>query len=567
MGEGRSGPVLGASVGVELGALGRWWLDRAMGVGHGAGMRERQRGWWAMVGGMGRRLAVMIVVGGMLLSRVVGQSEGPMLRDGAGERWLGQGVERDGGGGALEVTIAAALEALNAGEAESRAGAVMLLGKYPFPVAREGVLRGLDDPEARVRRAAVVAALDWRYEMPPGASLKLLGALADPDVEVRRQISAALPLLLSVQRTLALFGEVGGMSPRLMEVLRGAAADGDGLVRENFLAAFPLMNLQLPPERWLALVGDEVAGVRRRALPLAITVLPSEVLWPALQRWADSPEAAERQLLAEVLAQRTGSAAVGRLKALLGDADRRVVLQALISLLQLEPSPGVVKGVLAELARGDTPSELGRLALRWLAQRVSAPGRGMLHLDDGDLELLRGLGRSDWQVEVTRLLLEASPEASRRELIRVRLRDADRQVRAIALNYFERLPEASAMEGLWPLLESPYDDVRVRVVQRLPVLPVEVGDEVSRELLLDPLGEVRAGALQFRFLRRLPEWAEVLLLALNDGDPGVTRMAVTLWGRLPLAERQRWLDGWVDAHPQHLLAPAIRAMLMSEPLR
>ncbi|HKJ89598.1 MAG TPA: HEAT repeat domain-containing protein, partial [Oceanipulchritudo sp.] len=93
-------------------------------------------------------------------------------------------------------TVQQALEDLRSDNPETRRGGVMLIAKYPDQKgAMEALLKALEDPQPRVRRAAVVSLSENLPRIRPEQARILLRSLEDPDPEVRLGTAAWLPQL------------------------------------------------------------------------------------------------------------------------------------------------------------------------------------------------------------------------------------------------------------------------------------------------------------------------------------------------------------------------------------
>ncbi|MEM9227915.1 MAG: HEAT repeat domain-containing protein, partial [Verrucomicrobiota bacterium] len=170
-----------------------------------------------------------------------------------------------------QATIERALLDMRSNNPEYRAGAVMLLGKYPVDQARQAVVAALADPHTRVRRAALVSIVEWNRNAPPEAIIPVLKLIGDEDVELRRTASAAIPSMMAVRRSQELLmpGRSLELPAELRATLLAAYLDGDVIVRRNMLANHYMLNLPVPGEVFLKLTEDEDRQVRLGAIPLA----------------------------------------------------------------------------------------------------------------------------------------------------------------------------------------------------------------------------------------------------------------------------------------------------------
>ena len=97
----------------------------------------------------------------------------------------------------LSETLAQAAVDLKSPKEELRLSAAKLLGKYHTVQAGTLLVSVLGDSSIKVRRAAVRSLLENRAFHGRADAEKLMAMLGDEDVEVRREISKAIPILRS----------------------------------------------------------------------------------------------------------------------------------------------------------------------------------------------------------------------------------------------------------------------------------------------------------------------------------------------------------------------------------
>ena len=154
---------------------------------------------------------------------------------------------------------------------EERVGAAKLLGKYPGPQAGLLLIGALEDSSELVRRAGMVSLVEHFhngspiYEQP--LAEKIFSKIADPDVEVRREVSALTPrlvpgLMRSGIERIQLNGRtlIRSIPRTLREDLRllaqQALLDSDSIVRQNILKYHYSLRLQIKPETLVKLLED-----------------------------------------------------------------------------------------------------------------------------------------------------------------------------------------------------------------------------------------------------------------------------------------------------------------------
>lgn len=432
-----------------------------------------------------------------------------------------------------------------------RAGAVMLLGKYELREARQAVIQSLDDPAPQVRRAAVIAALDWKYELPPSGAVAMLDRLVDEDLEVRRDVSAMLPLIATkAQQASLIQGGALGLPQEKHGVIRQAFADEDPFVRENMLAAQHLLRVSLSEEHWIALARDDVPAVRRRALPLALQQVSFASLYPVLHHWAVQGEAEDRLLVAEAVLYQRDQRARELLMDLSDDPADEVASAALIGLMRREPSEPWFDAIIGRLEQGQMATEQGKLALRLMLSR--AP------LDEARLARITSIKRSAWQGEIAQIELASLMGEPLRKAVLGRIGSSSGDVRRVAMSYLSGLPELLIEDTFWTLLESPHEDVRERGVALLLQAPQGLSGKLAPEFLFDPAGSVRAAALRFVMDRRVPGFERMVAGAMTDPDATVRNLAFNSLRRLPTEAQDMIIKLWRETNPEAEVPSALR---------
>ena len=449
-------------------------------------------------------------------------------------------AEPEGGGEALEQTIAKCLADLKSDSAETRRGAVLILGKYRHPAAEAAVATALADPEAAVRRAAVVS-LTEEDGPPPEAAQAMLRLLGDPDVHVRRMVSSHLPeLIMSLPRQLRRgpavpeepLGETS-LPPEVAKVVRAAFEDTDGVVRKNMLAAHPFVWRYLSPDLVRKLLHEERPENRILALQAARRALKPAEFAPAVLFLADDPEAQVRQEFARAVAH-------------LPTPDVRAALVKLTA----DAEPAVAGEAWLGLVYGGGASDIDRLAA-FLAQEgtdrqtaarliVALPALG----EKATPLLVKFLG--DTRVEYRVAALHALSMGPRSKAVPVEamtplLEDPSAEVRQLAANFLRAnglLDDA----GLLKLAASPHPDMREFVARAARTLPNEQAQPVLAELLLDESGSVRRQAVAEFARRQAPGWQDILGQALQDDDPQVFQAAVMLIMQRRPPKGAEWLE-------------------------
>ncbi len=495
------------------------------------------------------RLLLSVALGAAL--GLAAQEVIPLVEDGAPAGPLG-------GGEALEETLAKCLADLKSKSAETRKSAVLILGKYRHPVAEAAVTAALGDPEAVVRRAAVVS-LTEEDGPPPGASLAMLGRLDDPDVHVRRMVSSHLPeLVMMVPRAV----RRGPLAPDLeddapaalpaavVKALRQAFADDDEIVRKNMLAAHPFVHRYVPPEVVVERLREPAAQNRILALQAARRVLKPDAFEAAVLFLADDPEPQVRLELARTLGRAQTPAVRRALEKLAADPDRAVAGEAWLALVYAGGAPDIDR-----LAAFLADPNADRQAAARLIHALPTLGEAATPMLLGFL----GDDRQEYRAAALQSLMmqPRDPPVPIETLVGL-LEDSSSQVRQLAAASL-RATGRLDLPRLQALTASPHPDVREFVVRTLRTMPDNSALPLLADLLLDESGAIRQQVLMELARRQAPGWADTLAQALHDDDPDVFRTAVILIIQRRPPGAAKWLEEAAARCQDAELLPMIQA--------
>ncbi|MEO0794251.1 MAG: HEAT repeat domain-containing protein [Verrucomicrobiota bacterium] len=454
-------------------------------------------------------------------------------------------------------TIDRALEDLQAENPELRAGAVMLLGKYHARDAKSAVLEALDDPSARVRRAALVSIAEWRHGLTANAVEPVLQRIADEDVEVRRAVTAMIPQMMNIWRTARMVRP--DFANRQLDLvtqraLLAAYQDEDPVVRRNILINHHNLGIQIPPEAFVALMSDEDRGVRIEAIPLAILYAPYAQWKEAAMAIIEGDDNQARIKLTSSLGRR-------------GQPDSFELLYDLTT----DENPEIAAE--ARLALFKWTGEL--MQLNWLTDSILA---GRLSQDQGlrFLQTLRGyrelaipvapqlteLSSSVLRQEAVRLYLNLNLSTQDKEILDRLLVDSNREIRFMVVDYLLDDPRAVSADLELDLLDNPYPDVRAALVQLAAQQGRDKGAGLLFDLMLDEAIEVRTSALQTMSAMRIDGWTKVVSASLDDPDFAMQRTALGIVLRdQSFPNRRQVLAKFLNDHPDSPLVPMIKVEL------
>ena len=442
------------------------------------------------------------------------------------------------------VTTAKCLADLDSPDVNKRRRAVMILGKYRSARAMEGVLRSLEDPDAEVRRSALVSMSEWPF-LPMAARGRILHRVVDKDVHVRRLASSMLPDAIMGMRSMAggvlalggggtsgvmVFPNRGNQLPEaeLRQVLNQALDDSDVTVKRNVLRLAPSLRGILTREKLEACFSHPDAQVRLLAVRATAGLRGHEIeRAKALNTLIKDPDPLVRREVARALG-RLGGAGFGGLEKLLNDTDSQVRLDAVRELVEKRHPRGVeliketvldeslpaeerqglvpyagmyakdAEGLLLELL--DSPSAVIRAAALRTLSRLPSPDRGLefyaRYLDDDSIEVRQSAGRI-----LPRLVARSGKIPGAKK-------------------------ETFTPERLQGLLDSPHADVRVLALRLASLLEPEAREDLLVDACLDSDTTVRCEAIRRLAMSGSPTGEDMAIRSLNDPDADIVKAAV-----------------------------------------
>jgi len=451
-------------------------------------------------------------------------------------------------------TINRALEDLQSDNPELRAGAVMLLGKYHASAAKKAVVKAMEDPSARVRRAALVSIAEWRHGLSVEAVEPILLHIADEDVEVRRQVSSMIPQLMNIWRTARMIRPDFSrreLDAEVKEALMRAYRDEDAVVRRNVLISQNNLNLPTPPEVFVELLQDPDRGVRLEAIPLAIGYgRPS--LWqePAKAIIEGDDQVAKLRLTAE-LGRRGAPQGLELLRELSGSNDPEIASEASLSLFRWTGDQYQLQWLVEKLVNDQLTQDQGQRLLQLM--------RGYRELSAPLAPALTELKSSVLRQEAARLFFSLNLSAQYPEILDRLMADSNRDIRTMAVTQLFSRPEMVTPERIELMLDNPYPDVRASLVQVAARQPRSEADALLFDLLLDETVDVRIAALEAMSGMRLKGWTDIVATSLEDPDLAMQRAAVViLLHEKQFPNRREILQQYVENNPKSPLTPRIR---------
>lgn len=456
-------------------------------------------------------------------------------------------------------TVDRALEQLQSENPEVRRSAVMLLGKYPVPPAREAVSDALTDDHASVRRAALVSLLEEQAPVTPKLGARLLRLLSDPDVSIRRIASTAAHM--SVQHfTMTLLP--GQNQPRrdlpaeAKEQLRRAFVDEDVTVRRNMVSHYPFLRVDLPQETVVKLLHDPDDEVAIQALRWGLPLLDSRTLAREIERLLDHENDLYRLELAKALQNHPIREARAALEVLQTDEHPAVAIEAMLAAFYHRPDAEIYQQILERYRESGGRADSAQRII-FAAQMLGQEGNGYLE------EWLKDPNPAHRQYAAQAFLGRPNTNVSMKFLLSL-LEDSAPGVRQQAMQAMMRANQRLAPEHVRTAAASPHADVRRMAAGLSNFLPADAAEEVLMDLLLDEVTEVRLAALHQIGNRRVPGWEEIMALSLDEEDQAIQRAALEWIVRQPNPEAIRLLRAYVERQPHSPLRPRIELFLRQQ---
>ena len=457
-------------------------------------------------------------------------------------------------------TITRGLEDLQSSNVELRAGAVMLLGKYDVPAARNAVIMALKDTNERVRRAALVSVSEWSINAPITIVEPVLNLLGDRDVEIRRMASSLLGNLSQILQRQMMFGRGrfnDNSSVRLeletQKLVTAAFKDEDVIVRRNMIAQYAPALFTVPAAIFMDLLSDPDRQVRLSALPLVEQSTSLETFLEAAGPLIHDEDRAVRLLLIRLVANYNQPASRQILENLLDDATVEVAAEAEIQLFQFRPETQLFDRIFRRYQLNQLTREQSKQMIQ-LAERLGDDLENYIYaLIDTDNSPIRN--------EAISLLLQLPWDAQKVDYYIQLSQDRSSGIRQKVMSYLNRNRQNLNQPMLEALMANPHPDVRLQLLRMSSGLNRDLQQLIADELILDEDGQVRVQTLQFIVAHETDGWQQILQLSLNDSNTEIQKIAVKLLLDHPGAEAESLLQEYVSKHPQAPISAYIESML------
>jgi len=457
-------------------------------------------------------------------------------------------------------TINRAIEDLKSGDLETRVGAAMLLGKYDNPAVMHALTAALEDDEVRIRRAALISILEKRTPMFSHALTEvMLPMLADPDAEIRRQISSILPRLTASWS----MGTRSHSSSRSRlpypenfdQTFIDAFSDPEVVVRRNMMehpGIIPLGQRMIPV--LLQRLADDDLQVRLLALREVGRRAESEdFLNSAASNSLGESPLWDREL-ARQLAYHPHRQSLELLQQMSESQDRLTRTEADISRMLItygdwESAPGFER-----LMQDAIPPETAQRAVRGLySLERSETARLAARLMTAQSEGVR--------MEALNIWLSIQPDLPPQEALEALLDDTARNIRRRTFQLLNSrphlIPEALARK----MAVHSQIDVREQLLGLLDALPAELAGDVIFDLLIDSHLPIRQQAMRQAVRLKTPGWPRILQASLRDPSSRIQITAAELIMRTEEPGGMKALREQIEAQPDSELARQFRSRI------
>lgn len=458
-------------------------------------------------------------------------------------------------------------------EESVRSGAARLLGKYPSPASAAYLTFALDDRIVRVRRAAIVSLAElylngfYIYEKP--LVEKILSKLGDPDVEVRREVSALIPRLsIGLFRSSFEIVEINGrrvaraapatLRADLMEIARKAFFDPDAIVRQNILKYHYALRLPLSAQVLDRLLSDPDLGVLLTALNRVPSSTPSETVVRRVEKLSRHPDVGVRKKVVSVAR----------------DSNRRHPgYRAILRKMTMDEEPAVLSMAAVELAR------LGEKVDPKVIQAVGDYLLGVAGASTQVMTILYAVSAfGDEAIKIYRELTEHTSSKirtiawqrlltfdngwGRPDVWLPALADRDKTVRRAVVANLSARSRNFDLKTMEQLVVSDFVDVRTFAASSLYTARQDAAEEVAFDLLIDEDTGVRAQTIRALASRRTPGWLKIMSNSLLDEEYVIKRAALDGLLGDP-AQGVKTLRKFVSEHPTDPITPLALAELKS----
>ena len=437
----------------------------------------------------------------------------------------------------ISETIERAGKDLTHSEIGRRVGAAKLLGKYRSSMTSVLLVGALDDESPLVRRAAMVSlaehASNGTVVYDRSLVEKIYSKLGDSDVEVRREVSAMIPRIISVMMRSGMeVVEINGrrvyrsvpskMRSDLFEMTQRAFLDDDAIVRQNILKYHTYLGVPLPSLSLEKLLSDSDHGVLLTALS---RISSSASQTGIVRRVKELSMHSDKGIRLKVIsvardANRYHSGYRGILRDMTEDSDPEVLSMAAVELARF--GERVPKKIVEKI-------RLFLLGVDGMSTQVTTILYAVSALGVDGISVYRSLTEHSsskirtiaWQRYIS--LSDGWKDSS---LWMPAMQDRDKGVRNAVLNVLRGRTNDLTEAELNKLVNNKFSDVRIFAAQSLLNAKQDAVDSVGFDLLIDEDTIVRSTTIRAMSVRRVPGWVKILSRSLLDDDYVIQRAAM-----------------------------------------
>ena len=434
-------------------------------------------------------------------------------------------------------TIERAGKDLTNSEIGRRVGAAKLLGKYRSSGTSVLLVGALDDESPLVRRAAMVSlaehASNGTVVYDKSLVEKIYSKLGDPDVEVRREVSAMIPRIIPVMMRSGMeVVEINGrrvyrsvqskMRSDLFDMTQRAFLDDDAIVRQNILKYHTYLGVPLPTSSLEKLLSDSDHGVLLTALSRISSSASQANIVRRVKKLSKHSDKGIRLKVVSVArdVNRYHTDYRGILRDMTGDSDPEVLSMAAVELARFGER---VPQQIVEKIR------IFLLSVDGLSTQVSTILYAVSALGVDGVSVYRSLtehSSSKIRTIAWQRFISLSDGWKDSSLWMPAMQDRDKAVRTAVLNVLQGRTNDLTEAELSKLVNNKFSDVRIFAAQALLNAKQDAVDSVGFDLLIDEDTIVRSTTIRAMSARKVPGWVTILSRSLLDDDYVIQRAAM-----------------------------------------
>ena len=466
----------------------------------------------------------------------------------------------------LQETLNQAELDLKSRDENLRISAAKLLGKYKVSQAGDLLLSAINDTSVKVRRAAIHSLLEAQSLYSQQRNEKLFAMLGDPDVEIRREISAAIPILRSrlfvnrsvtSQRNGKTYTQVipYRLPPDLQREVRARLDDEDSIVRLNVLKYYSYLSLSMTPDMLERRLGDSDRNVIDAALDKIRLYERTPGVIEKLQNISRSEDVGIRRKLTSSIKGIKEPQVIKIQKQLLEDSDPFVRSMSAVTLASIgeELPDNAVRDIVDFLMKVDFTNSQIMSLLYSLSDFGEPTARSIFEqLTTHKTSRIR---RYAWQ-----RVLNYDNSWTKPDQWMPILEDADQQVRNMVIGVVQGNQVTVPIQYIKKQMESDYSDVRALAARLLNRHPPEVVEEWMFDLLIDDEIDVRRAIIQTIGRVKVDGWESIMEKSLAEDDFNIQRSAAyALLTALP--QTKPILQKYISSNPSNPVAVDISLQL------